>query len=152
MRYEKVLVARMLLGRISVKLKSCHDANFVITVGPTGCHYDNLWCYQRWQSWHHDNSPFSVMANLDNLTISIDPGKQLYSPDKPNIWVYRWVSHAWSWDDHILKLCRYVSKWFQTWLQIKRFCSWTLPKLLPSSCARLYFTYNMVILFYHARI
>ena len=31
---------------------SCHDANFVVTGSNTGCHNDNLWCCQWWQSWH----------------------------------------------------------------------------------------------------
>ena len=34
--------------------ESCHNANFVITGGTGGCHYDNLWCHQWWQklaSW-----------------------------------------------------------------------------------------------------
>ena len=46
------------IGQVSVKTKSCHDANFVIIGGTTGCRYDNLWCHQWWQSWHHDDSVF----------------------------------------------------------------------------------------------
>ena len=43
-----------------LKTENCHDANFVITGGTGGCHYDNLQCHQWWQSWHHDCSWFSV--------------------------------------------------------------------------------------------
>ena len=39
---------------------SCHDAIFVVTDGIAGCHNNNLWCHQWWQSWHHENSQFSV--------------------------------------------------------------------------------------------
>ena len=34
------------------------DANFVITCGTAGCHYDNLQCHQWLQSWHRDDSQF----------------------------------------------------------------------------------------------
>ena len=27
---------------------------------PTGCRYDNMWCHQWPQSWHHDDSRFSM--------------------------------------------------------------------------------------------
>ena len=33
---------------------------FVITDSTIGCQIDNLWCCQWWQSWHVDNSGFSV--------------------------------------------------------------------------------------------
>ena len=55
----------MFIGHIRQTLKTerCHhDGNFVITGGTRGCHYDNLWCLQWWQSWHHENSGFSVDA------------------------------------------------------------------------------------------
>ena len=45
-----------LMHCLSAKANSCHDANFVITGGTKGCHHDNLWCHQWWQSWHHDHS------------------------------------------------------------------------------------------------
>ena len=35
----------------------CHEANFVITDGYLSI---NLQCHKWWQSWHHDNSWFSV--------------------------------------------------------------------------------------------
>ena len=44
------------------KTESCHDANFIIIGDIRGCHNDNLWCHQWWQSWHHDNSLFSVFT------------------------------------------------------------------------------------------
>ena len=34
--------------RAALKTEGCHDANFVITGGTWGCHYDNLQCHQRW--------------------------------------------------------------------------------------------------------
>ena len=43
------------------KAEGGHDADFVVTGSTTGCHNDNLWCYQWWQSWHHDNSRFQCM-------------------------------------------------------------------------------------------
>ena len=44
----------------TLKTKSCHNANFVATGGTVGCHIDNLRCHQWRQSWHYDNSWFSV--------------------------------------------------------------------------------------------
>ena len=41
--------------------KSCHDANFVVTFGAAGGHYDSLWCNQWWQGLHHDDSQFLVL-------------------------------------------------------------------------------------------
>ena len=43
----------------TLKMKSCHDANFVPTGGTGGCYYDNLRCHQWQQSWHHHGSYFS---------------------------------------------------------------------------------------------
>ena len=48
----------------SLKTKSCHDANFVITGGTAGCHYDNLQCHQLRQSWYYDESVFIVFTNI----------------------------------------------------------------------------------------
>ena len=45
----------------SLETESYHDANFVITGSTGGCHNDNLRCHQWWQSWHYDNSQFSVI-------------------------------------------------------------------------------------------
>ena len=42
-------------------IESCHDANFAVTIGAAGCCYDNLWYHQWLQSWHHDDSVFSVV-------------------------------------------------------------------------------------------
>ena len=44
-----------------METKSCHNANFVITGGTTGCH-NNLWCHQWWQS--HQLLVFSVFASI----------------------------------------------------------------------------------------
>ena len=49
--------------KIIENIRSCHDANFVVTGGTAGCLYDNLQCRQWQQSWHHDNSPFSLQSN-----------------------------------------------------------------------------------------
>ena len=47
----------------SLKIESCHDANFFI-IGETGhCHFDNLRCCRRQQSRHHDYSWFSVLVS-----------------------------------------------------------------------------------------
>ena len=35
-----------------LKIKSCCDAKFVVTVSTAGCRYDNPLWYQWWQSWH----------------------------------------------------------------------------------------------------
>ena len=37
--------------RESLKRESCCDGNFIIIEGTKGCHYDNLWCHQWWQSY-----------------------------------------------------------------------------------------------------
>ena len=42
------------------KVGIMHNTNFVIAGGTTGCHNDNLWCHQRWQSWHYDNPCYSL--------------------------------------------------------------------------------------------
>ena len=44
----------------TLKTESCHNANFVVTGGTVSCHKDNLRCRQWRQSWHHDDSRFSV--------------------------------------------------------------------------------------------
>ena len=49
----------------ALKTESHHDANFVVTGGTVGCLYDNLRCHQWRQSWHYDNSRFSVCDMLD---------------------------------------------------------------------------------------
>ena len=41
---------------------NCDDANLIIIGDIRGCHNDNLWCHQWWQSWYHDNSLFSVFT------------------------------------------------------------------------------------------
>ena len=44
--------------------KSCRDLNFVVTVGTPVCHNNNnLRCRQWLQSWHYDNSRFSVKSS-----------------------------------------------------------------------------------------
>ena len=45
---------------IALKTERRHDANFVVIGGTAGCHNDNLRCRQCRQSWHHDNSQFSL--------------------------------------------------------------------------------------------
>ena len=49
----------------TLKTLSCHNANYVITGGTTGCH-DNLQCHHWWQSWHM-TSRFSVHQYLNML-------------------------------------------------------------------------------------
>ena len=44
------------------KTKSCHNVNFVVIGGIIGCHSDNLWFHQWWQSWHYDDFVFSVVV------------------------------------------------------------------------------------------
>ena len=41
---------------LSLKIESCHDADFVVTVATGGF----LWCHQRQQSWHHNDFKFLV--------------------------------------------------------------------------------------------
>ena len=48
---------------VTLKTKSCRNANFDVTGGTVGCHNDNLRCHQWRQSWHYDNSWFSVYVN-----------------------------------------------------------------------------------------
>ena len=48
-------------GSISLRTKNSHDANFVMISCTGGCHNDNLLSHQWWQSWHHDNSWFSMI-------------------------------------------------------------------------------------------
>ena len=45
----------------TLKMKHHHDADFVVTGGTGGCRNDNLQCHQWWQSWHHNNSQFSIL-------------------------------------------------------------------------------------------
>ena len=49
---------------VSLKMESCHNANFAITGSITGCHNDNLQCQQWRQSWHHDNCWLSEILQL----------------------------------------------------------------------------------------
>ena len=53
-------LCRPVFAHLQWKPKSCHDVNFMITIGITGCHGDNLQSNQWWPTWHHDNSWFSV--------------------------------------------------------------------------------------------
>ena len=48
---------------VTLKTKSCRNANFDVIGGTVGCHNDNLRCHQWRQSWHYDNSWFSVYVN-----------------------------------------------------------------------------------------
>ena len=65
--------------------ESCHDAHFVVT-GAKTCHNDNMWWHYRRQSWHHDNSLFSMPPQfkpttqwiLRYLTVYIFPVYTLY--------------------------------------------------------------------------
>ena len=43
-----------------MKILGFHDANFVIIGSTKDCHNNNLWCHEWQQSWHDDNSQFSV--------------------------------------------------------------------------------------------
>ena len=42
------------------KLSVVMMPTFFIVGGTGGCHFDNLCCDQPLQSWHHDDSQFSV--------------------------------------------------------------------------------------------
>ena len=55
-----ILVTLYIQYYVHWQLSSSHDANFVATVGTGGFHDDNLQCHQWRQSWHHDDSWFSV--------------------------------------------------------------------------------------------
>ena len=55
-----------ILWDIPLKLKSCHDANFVNIGSTRGCHDDNLWCCQWWQ-----NSNLSYDANVVPTTSTV---------------------------------------------------------------------------------
>ena len=43
-----------------LKARRFYGANFVAIGGTLGGLYDNLWCCQGQQSWHDDESQFSV--------------------------------------------------------------------------------------------
>ena len=59
---------------------NCINANFVCTVGSTGCHNNNLFCQQWWQSWHYDNSlVFSVC-----LYNSLRPSDAIWRQKSPS--------------------------------------------------------------------
>ena len=49
---------------VSLKMDSCHNANFAITGSIAGCHNDNPQCQQWRQSWHHDNCWLSEILQL----------------------------------------------------------------------------------------
>ena len=57
-----------------LKTQSCHDAAFVVTGGITGSCYDNQWCHQWWQSWHYDNSQFSVSQKVSPKSCIVTDG------------------------------------------------------------------------------
>ena len=46
------------------KIERYHNAKFVVSSGTTDCHNDNLWSHQWKQSWHHNNSLFSVKCQV----------------------------------------------------------------------------------------
>ena len=68
--------------RFPLKTKSCHNANFVITGGTIGCHNNNLQCPQWQQSWHYENSQFSVSTYLTFFLLT-GPNKNIAGP-KPS--------------------------------------------------------------------
>ena len=82
------IVCILLSAEGSLKNKSCHDANFVITGGTAGC-YDNLQCHQWWQSWHHEDSWFSVIMFQMETPIINSPGtpSDTVTSDKFITWV-----------------------------------------------------------------
>ena len=43
------------MATFKLKMECCHDANFVVSGGTTGCPCDNRWCHQLRQSWHYHN-------------------------------------------------------------------------------------------------
>ena len=51
-----------------------------VTGSTGGCHYDNLRCYQWWQSWHHDNCHVSVPYILTWAPEVSDEQKALVCP------------------------------------------------------------------------
>ena len=48
------------INRSTLKTERRHGANFVVTGNTEGCHNDKQHCGQWRQSWHHDNTWFSV--------------------------------------------------------------------------------------------
>ena len=68
---------------IPMSSASCHNANFVITGGTGGCHKDNLQCHQWWQSWHHNNSRFSVFIFIKYVT------HKIYSPNHEKYFLFQ---------------------------------------------------------------
>ena len=59
------------------KIKSCHDAKFVVICGTMSRHDDNLRCHQWRQIWHQDNIKFKMSVIVGHhclrTTTSLDP-------------------------------------------------------------------------------
>ena len=60
------------LNLCPLKIKCWYNANFVVTGGTAGCLNDNLQCHQWPQSWHYDNSQFSVSTKQYLLLGAVD--------------------------------------------------------------------------------
>ena len=59
--------------KVLLKTKSCNDANFVFTSGTACILYDNQRCLQWQQSWHCDDSWFSVVLLVGIHCFIINP-------------------------------------------------------------------------------
>ena len=53
-----IITSLQCIEKITLRTKSRHDVNFVVTGGIGGCHNGNPRCRQRRQSYHRDNSVF----------------------------------------------------------------------------------------------
>ena len=51
---ESCYILSIVFKVTSLNIKNRHVANSFVTGGIGGCRYDNLWCQQWQQSWHHD--------------------------------------------------------------------------------------------------
>ena len=70
LHYETCKWLNCWAGDLSIHWKqSFHDANFVITGRNVSYHYDNLHCWQWWQTWHHDYSGYQSMEQNSILEV-----------------------------------------------------------------------------------
>ena len=52
--------------KLSLKIRSCRNVNFVITSGTIDCHNDNLRCHQLRQNWHCDNNSWFSVVDIES--------------------------------------------------------------------------------------
>ena len=79
---------------------------FVVTEGSVGCQNDTLRCFQRRQSWHHDNS-LVLLPAMPQWTNLLNPAKHLSLSHTPQLPFVSLVNRS----NGIASTCNDIAEW-----------------------------------------